>query len=245
MREPGHAASIVAAMASAVSIPVTVKMRAGWDDRAINASALARMVEDAGAAAVAVHGRTAAQAYAGHSDWNLIGEVAASVGIPVLGSGDCVEADQINERLATSRISGVLVGRGVLRNPWILAQARDVAEGRAPRTVSAADRGRFLLEYIELLLSERVDEADGFRHSAVCQSTGDETRTARGRQRWVINKLRALAAWYTKGFEHGSQLRVAVNGCESLAGLRETIAAFFFEGEIPRPANGAFASLVP
>ena len=78
------------------------------------------------------------------------------------------------------------------------------------------------------------------------QSTGDdETRTARGRQRWVINKLRALAAWYTKGFEHGSQLRVAVNGCESLAGLRETIAAFFFEGEIPRPANGAFASLVP
>jgi tRNA-dihydrouridine synthase B len=245
MREPGHAASIVAAMASAVSIPVTVKMRAGWDDRAINAPALARMVEDAGAAAVAVHGRTAAQAYTGQSDWNLIGEVAASVGIPVLGSGDCVEADQINERLATSRISGVLVGRGVLRNPWILAQACDVAEGRAPRTVSAADRGRFLLEYIELLLSERVDEADGFRHSAVRQSTGDETRTARGRQRWVINKLRALAAWYTKGFEHGSQLRVAVNGCESLAGLRETIAAFFFEGEIPRPANGAFASLVP
>jgi tRNA-dihydrouridine synthase B len=246
MREPGHAASIVAAMARAVSIPVTVKMRAGWDDRAINAPALARMVEDAGAAAVAVHGRTAAQAYTGHSDWDLIGEVAASVGIPVLGSGDCVEADQINERLATSRISGVLVGRGVLRNPWILAQARDVAEGRAPRTVSAADRGRFLLEYIELLLSERVDEADGFRHSAVRQSTGEETRTARGRQRWVINKLRALAAWYTKGFEHGSQLRVAVNGCESLEGLRETIAAFFFEGEIPRPANGGvFASPVP
>jgi tRNA-dihydrouridine synthase B len=245
MREPRHAAAIVGAMTRAVSIPVTVKMRAGWDDRAINATALAKMVEDAGAAAVAVHGRTAAQAYSGHSDWNLIGEVAASVGIPVLGSGDCVEPDQINERLATTRVGGVLVGRGVLRNPWILAQARDIADGRRPRPVSTADRGRFLLEYIQLLLSERVDEAEGFRHTAVRQPTGEETRTARGRERWVINKLRALAAWYTKGFEHSSQLRVAVNGCESLAGLRETIAAFFFEGEVPRPTTGPVAALIP
>jgi tRNA-dihydrouridine synthase len=245
MREPRHAASIVAAMARAVRIPVTVKMRAGWDDREINAPVLARMVQDAGAAAVAVHGRTAAQAYSGHSDWNLIAEVAASVAIPVLGSGDCIEPDQINERLATSPVRGVLVGRGVLRNPWILAQARDVAEGRTPRPVSAADRGRFLLEYIALLLSERVDEAEGFRHSAVRQEPADETSPARGRERWVINKLRALAAWYTKGFEHGSQLRVAVNRCESLADLRETIATFFVEGEIQPAALPRAAALTP
>jgi tRNA-dihydrouridine synthase B len=236
MREPRRAASIVAAMASAVSIPVTVKMRAGWDDREINAPALARMVQDAGASAVAVHGRTAAQAYSGFSDWNLIAEVAARVTIPVLGSGDCVEPDQINERLAMTSVSGVLVGRGVLRNPWLLGQARDVADGRPPRAVSTAERGRFLLEYIDLLLSERVDEAEGFRHSAVRHGTADETRTARGRERWVINKLRALAAWYTRGFEHGSHLRVAVNQCESLASLRETIAAFFFEGRLPAAA---------
>jgi tRNA-dihydrouridine synthase len=194
---------------------------------------------------LAVHGRTAAQAYSGHSDWNLIGEVAARVSIPVLGSGDCVEPDQINERLATTRVSGVLVGRGVLRNPWILAQARDIAEGRRPRPVSSADRGRFLLEYIDLLLSERVDEAKGFRHSAVRQTTSEATRTARGRDRWVINKLRALATWYTKGFEHGSHLRVAVNGCESLAELRETIAGFFFDGEVLRATTEPVAALMP
>jgi tRNA-dihydrouridine synthase B len=230
MREPDHAAAVIAAMARAVTIPVTVKMRAGWNEGEINAPTLAKMAAEAGAAAVAVHGRTAAQSYSGSSDWSLISHVAAGVGIPVLGSGDCVEPEQIIERLATTSVSGVLVGRGVLRNPWILAQARDIAEGRPPRSVSLQDRGQFLLDYMDLLLYERIDESEGFRHSAVRALTADETRTARGRERWVINKVRALGSWYTKGFEHGSHLRVAINRSESLAGLRETICAFFFDG---------------
>jgi tRNA-dihydrouridine synthase B len=231
MREPEHAASVIAAMARAVTIPVTVKMRAGWDAGEINAPTLAKMVAAAGAAAVAVHGRTAAQSYSGWSDWDLISEVAAGVGIPVLGSGDCVEPDQIIERLARTRVSGVLVGRGVLRNPWILAQARDLAEGRPVRRVSARERGQFLLDYMDLLLYDRLAETDGFRHTAIRDTAdAEETRTARGRERWVINKVRALGSWYTKGFENGSHLRVAINCCDSLAVLRETISAFFFEG---------------
>src|SRR6476620_11526184 len=87
MREPEHAQSVVAAMARAVKIPVTVKMRAGWDADQINAPELAKRMEDAGAAALAVHGRTAAQSYTGSSDWSLINRVAEGVGIPVLGSG--------------------------------------------------------------------------------------------------------------------------------------------------------------
>ena len=130
MREPHHAASVVKAMTDAVKIPVTVKMRAGWNEHEINAPTLARMVEDAGAAAVAVHGRTAAQSYTGESDWRLIGEVAEAVGIPVFGSGDCVEPGQIHERMSATGVSGVLVGRGALRNPWIFAQAADARGGR-------------------------------------------------------------------------------------------------------------------
>src|SRR3954462_8007156 len=126
MREPEHAASVIAAMTKKVRIPVTVKMRAGWNDDSVNAPDLARRVEDAGAAAVAVHGRTAAQSYSGQSDWSLIDRVAESLSIPVLGSGDCIEPPQILERMQTG-VSGVLVGRGVLRNPWILAQAADLA----------------------------------------------------------------------------------------------------------------------
>ena len=124
MREPSQAAAIVRAMAKAVDIPVTVKMRAGWDERTINAPMLARMVEDAGAAAVTVHGRTAAQSYSGNSDWSLIVKVAKEVTIPVFGSGDCVEPEQVVEKWRAGGVSGVLVGRGVLRNPWILAQDR-------------------------------------------------------------------------------------------------------------------------
>src|SRR5688572_9327310 len=99
MREPEHAAAIVRAMTRAVRIPVTVKMRAGWDATAINAPELAKRVEDAGASAVTVHGRTAAQSYSGFSDWDLIGTVAAGLQIPVFGSGDCVEPQQMLERL--------------------------------------------------------------------------------------------------------------------------------------------------
>jgi len=165
MREPRQAAAIVAAMVKAVKIPVTVKMRSGWDDRDVNAPVLARIVEQAGASAVAVHGRTAAQAYHGHADWDLIARVAAAVSIPVYGCGDLLEPEQIVERLRNVPIAGVLVGRGILRNPWLFAQAHDLLAGRPMCEVTPEQRAGFLLEYMDLLIHERVDEARGFRHS--------------------------------------------------------------------------------
>jgi nifR3 family TIM-barrel protein len=229
MREPAHAADVVRAMARAVRIPVTVKMRAGWDADEINAPDLARRLEDAGAAAVAVHGRTAKQSYSGFSDWELISRVAAGISIPVFGSGDCVEPAQVVERLRSASVGGVLVGRGALRNPWIFQQAADVAAGRVPHEVSAAERGRFLLDYVEMLMKERLHEAEGFRHVAPGQSTAPDVHAAaRGHDRWVINKLRALNSWYTKGLDNGSHLRIAVNAAESLPQLRAIIEDFFF-----------------
>jgi tRNA-dihydrouridine synthase B len=211
MREPSHAASVIAAMTKAVKIPVTVKMRAGWNDEERNAPRLARMVEDAGASAVTVHGRTAAQSYSGAADWNLVSEIAGSLSIPVLGSGDCIEPSDIIDRMRMG-VGGVLVGRGVLRNPWILAQAADLASGKPARIVTATERGQFLMEYIDMLLEERVDEARAASHD-----------------RWVINKVRALGSWYTKGLENGSHLRTAINSAESLDRLRGIVAQFFFD----------------
>jgi tRNA-dihydrouridine synthase B len=230
MREPAHAASVISAMTKAVKIPVTVKMRAGWNDDQRNAPTLARMVEDAGAAAVAVHGRTAAQSYSGSADWDLVAQIADDLTIPVFGSGDCLEPGQVMDRLR-SGVEGVLVGRGVLRNPWILAQSADLAAGRPMREVTLADRGQFLLEYIELLMKERVREPEGFRHLAPHTSTA-VPRTSH--DKWVINKLRALASWYTKGLEGGSSLRTAINRAESLAALEDTLSQFFLE---PVPAR--------
>jgi tRNA-dihydrouridine synthase B len=242
MREPEHAQAVVAAMTKAVKIPVTVKMRAGWDADAINAPELARRMADAGASAIAVHGRTAAQSYTGSSDWDLINRVAGDVGIPVFGSGDCVEPSQLVEKLRTGRVSGVLVGRGALRNPWIFEQAAALARGDAPRAITHAERGEFLLEYIELLIHERTGEAKGFRHVAPTSpdaATAGRGDAARGHDRWVINKLRALNSWYTKGLDNGSHLRIAINSAESLPRLREIIAEFFQTELVPAPSREA------
>jgi tRNA-dihydrouridine synthase len=113
-------------------------------------------------------------------------------------------------------VDGVLVGRGVLRNPWILAHAQDLAAGRTPPPVTPQDRGHFLLEYIDLLMRERVRE--GLSHD-----------------RWVINKVRALGSYYTKGLDNGSHLRTAINTAETLARLRDTIDEFFALS--PRPST--------
>jgi nifR3 family TIM-barrel protein len=209
MREPEHAATVIAAMTKAVRIPVTVKMRAGWNDDQRNAPTLAKMVQDAGASAIAVHGRTAAQSYSGSADWDLVAQIAGDLAIPVFGSGDCIEPEQVVQKMR-SGVQGVLVGRGVLRNPWILAQSMDIMAGRPPRTVTMEDRGRFLLDYIDLLVRERVDEARVMTHD-----------------KWVVNKVRALGSWYTKGLDNGSHLRTAINGAESLVRLREIVTTFF------------------
>jgi tRNA-dihydrouridine synthase B len=210
MREPSQAAAIIAAMTKAVSIPVTVKMRKGWDEDEINATELAKLVEDAGAKAIAIHGRTAKQSYSGVADWDFVTEVAKTVSIPVFGSGDCIEPEDIVARMKAG-VSGVYVGRGVLRNPWILAQARDLMAGRPARSITHEERGQFLLDYMQLLLSENVPESG----------------KALSRERWVINKIRALCSWYTKGFEGGAQFRIGVNSAKSIAELQDLIGKFF------------------
>jgi tRNA-dihydrouridine synthase B len=230
MREPQHAASVISAMTRRVKIPVTVKMRAGWNEQSINAPELARRVEDAGAAAVAVHGRTAAQSYSGNSDWSLIDRVAEAVNIPVLGSGDCIEPEDILARMM-SGVRGVLVGRGVLRNPWILAQAADLAAGRPAREVSLQERGLFLFDYMDLLLLDDGDEPEGFRHRAMhaeapTPATAVSSNRAR-HERWVINKMRALMSWYSKGLHNGGHLRTSINSATSITQVRETIEQFF------------------
>jgi len=129
MRDPEKAARIVEAVAKAVPVPVTVKMRKGWDKGSVNAAPLARMLEQAGAAGVAVHGRTRTMLYSGTADWDVIREVREAVSIPVAANGDVFSAEDAVRCLKRTGADLVMIGRGAFGDPWLFAQAEAALAG--------------------------------------------------------------------------------------------------------------------
>lgn len=141
MREPELAAALVRAVVGAVSVPVTVKMRLGWDEADRNAPELAKRLEAEGAQAFTVHGRTRAQFYEGRADWAFIGEVKRAVGVPVLANGDVRTIEDARDILRVSNADGVLVGRGAFGRPWVIAQMQAAVRGEpVPADPTDADK---------------------------------------------------------------------------------------------------------
>jgi len=132
MREPDRALRLIEAVKRAVDVPVTLKMRLGWDDAARNAPDLARRAEAAGVARIAVHGRTRCQFYKGRADWAAIGEVVRAVRIPVIANGDITDAASARAALAASGAAGLMVGRGIQGRPWAIARIAAALAGRTP-----------------------------------------------------------------------------------------------------------------
>lgn len=128
LKNPEKIREIVRAVVQAVSVPVTVKIRSGWDDASINATEVARVCEEAGASAIAVHARTRAQGYSGVADWNIIKEVKNSVSIPVIGNGDVTSPKKAQEMLEYTGCDAVMIGRAALGNPWIFKECLEYLE---------------------------------------------------------------------------------------------------------------------
>ncbi|NDG84078.1 MAG: tRNA dihydrouridine synthase DusB [Proteobacteria bacterium] len=181
-RNPAGLGKILDAMVKSVKIPVTIKIRTGWDSTLRNAAEVVKVAADAGVAWVAIHGRTRAQGYSGEADWDFIGDIKAKSPLPIIGNGDVGTAEQAVARYKTYGVDAVMIGRGALRNPFIFEQSSALLEGRPVSPVNA-DR------IIELLQKQR----------------GYLTEVFEGRS--VLLHARKFLAWYSSGYPGSGEFR--------------------------------------
>ncbi len=198
MKNPMLAAEIVREMKRAVKLPITVKIRAGWDRTSINAVEMAKHLEQAGADMICVHGRTREQMYAPHADWEIIRAVKQAVRVPVVGNGDLFSAADVLRMLEETGCDGVMIARGAQGNPWIFTETRCAMEGTPYTPPTLEERLAVALEHAHALVEEKGE-------------------------RIGIAESRKHMAWYLHGVRGAAAARGAVTGAESLA----DIAAIF------------------
>ncbi|MBB4265342.1 tRNA dihydrouridine synthase DusB [Roseospira visakhapatnamensis] len=223
MRDEPRAVAIIDAVARAVPhLPVTVKMRAGWDADHRTAPRLARLAEERGARLITVHGRTRDQFYGGRADWAVVGEVKAAVSIPVIGNGDVTSADDARALMAATGADGVMIGRAAQGRPWLLGHvARALATGGAePPPPDPITRGAIALEHFDALL----DHYGAFVGLRVA---------------------RKHMAWATQGLRAATALRRAVNTEDDPDRARDVLAAFWATAQVAHPAESTDAPMAP
>jgi nifR3 family TIM-barrel protein len=194
-------ASVAAAVVRAVApLPVTAKIRIGWDADSVNAPRVARVLAEQGIAAITVHGRTRAQGYSGAADWNVIGEVAAAVSVPVIGNGDLASPADVAKRRSETGIAGVMIGRAAMSAPWIFNQTKSyLATGEIPNPPGAVEKWNLILRHCQL----------------VVQEWGVEDQ--------AVRSMRARLMAYSKGFPGSKALREKFQHVSTLADV-EAIA---------------------
>ena len=203
MKNPKMVYEIVSAMVKAIDKPVTVKIRKGFDDSCINAVEIAKIIEEAGAAAVAVHGRTREQYYSGQADWDIIAQVKDAVKIPVIGNGDVDSPEKAKAILEQTGCDGVMIGRAAEGNPWIF---REVVSYLENGTIPAIPTNR---EKREMIL----------RHAALqLEYKGEYTG---------VREMRKHLSWYTVGMPHSAHFRQTINTMEKMDELIRGVQEIF------------------
>ncbi|MCD7872542.1 MAG: tRNA dihydrouridine synthase DusB [Clostridiales bacterium] len=208
MKNPPLAGEIVKAVSQAVDIPVTVKIRKGWDENSVNAVEFALLLEKNGAAAVAVHGRTRAEMYSGKADYEIIRKVKEAVSVPVIGNGDVTDEQSAAVMLEKTGCDAVMIGRGALGNPWVFQRINAyLNECRVIPAPSIAQRMAVMLGHIKKIIEYK----------------GEYT---------AIREARHHAAYYTKGLRGGSKFRAEMGSLESFEQLEEITYRILKENEL-------------
>ncbi len=201
MRQPERLYEILTAIRRAVSIPVTLKMRSGWDEGSLNAGDIAEVAERAGLAMVTIHGRTRVQLYHGEADWSVIGRVRRRVSIPISGSGDVVTPEDALRREREFAPDAVMIGRGALSNPWIFRQIEELRRGETPYRPSITERVEAMQLYASYLAEDYTEIG-------------------------VAARLRQFAGRVTKGLPSGAALRAAINEARSREAILDLLCRF-------------------
>ncbi|HLL75023.1 MAG TPA: tRNA dihydrouridine synthase DusB [Pyrinomonadaceae bacterium] len=202
LRDLPRLEAILREIKKAITIPLTVKIRAGFYDNNINAVETARLAEACGAEHVALHGRTKEQAYKGLADWDLVRQVKEAVRIPVSGSGDVTTIEGALRRWRETRCDGILIGRGAMANPWIFRQIAETLAGRTPYEPTLADKRAVLLEYFELLRADMPEFA-------------------------AIGRMKQLAGQFTRGLPGGARFRQVIYHSHSVTEVLDRIEEYF------------------
>jgi tRNA-dihydrouridine synthase B len=208
LRDKERAEKILRRIIQSVNIPVTVKIRSGWNasDEIRGAVELAKIAEDCGVAAVTVHGRTAAQGYAGKADWSVISEVKQKISIPVIGNGDVKRPEDSLEILKTTGCDGVMIGRASIGNPWIFKGCTELMSGNSVSEVSGSERFSVITDHLMAMIDyygERIG----------------------------IKKMRTHLLQYTKGFPESARFRGTVVHIDDKNELIDEVGNFFLDLE--------------
>lgn len=183
LKNPDKIYEIVSSVVKSVSVPVTVKIRSGWDANSINAVEVAKCIERAGASAITIHGRTRAQGYSGHADWNIIKLVKESVSIPVIGNGDVTTCYLAKKMLEETGCDAVMIGRGVLGNPWLIKECVDYLENNTIPTEKTPQEKIAMLK----------------RHFSILVNDSNEKQ--------ALLEIRTHALWYIKGLPGSANVK--------------------------------------
>ncbi len=183
LKNPQKIYEIVKNVISSVNVPVTVKIRSGWDEKHINAVEVAKMCEKAGASAIAIHARTRSQGYSGKADWSIIKAVKENVNIPVIGNGDVNSCYKAKEMLETTGCDGVMIGRGCLGNPWLIKECVDYLEkGILPKNINIEEKINMMKEHYSLLKEDKNEKL-------------------------ALLEFRTHVIWYLKGLPNSKEIK--------------------------------------
>ena len=213
LRDHSRLETILKEVKKAITIPLTIKIRAGFYDHTINAVETARLAEDCGAEHIALHGRTKEQGYKGLANWDLVRQIKEVVKIPVSGSGDVTTIEGAFARWRETGCDGVLIGRGAMANPWIFRQIEDAIAGREIFQPTLEDKQNVLLEYFEMLRQDMPEMA-------------------------AIGRMKQLAGQFTRGLQGGALFRTTIYHSHSVSEILGRIAEYFDAISAGRPYYG-------